>query len=97
MQLNKPFKLQKFAQIVHSRNISQGMTALMGFNPDSNLDSNIDAMEDNLSSVKSGEVTTAIRDTTVQGKELKVTIGIVDGTIETSKLIFLMQPVKWPN
>ncbi|WP_410254065.1 DAK2 domain-containing protein [Pediococcus inopinatus] len=75
------------AQIVHSRNISQGMTALMGFNPDSNLDSNIDAMEDNLSSVKSGEVTTAIRDTTVQGKRIKKGnfIGIVDGTIETSK------------
>ncbi|AMV62207.1 Dihydroxyacetone kinase family protein [Pediococcus damnosus] len=75
------------AQIVHSRNISQGMTALMGFNPENDLNSNVNAMEDNLSSVKSGEVTTAIRDTTVQGKKIKKGnfIGIVDGKIETSK------------
>ncbi|GEA93871.1 hypothetical protein PDA01_17640 [Pediococcus damnosus] len=75
------------AQIVHSRNISQGMTALMGFNPENDLNSNVNAMEDNLSSVKSGEVTTAIRDTTVQGKKIKKGnfVGIVDGKIETSK------------
>ena len=75
------------AKIVHSRNISQGMTALMGFNPDSKLDDNVTAMEDNLSSVKNGEVTTAIRDTTVQGKTIKKGnfMGIIDGTIATTK------------
>lgn len=75
------------AKIVHSRNISQGMTALMGFNPDSKLDENVAAMEDNLTSVKNGEVTTAIRDTTVQGKTIKKGnfMGIIDGTIATTK------------
>lgn len=75
------------AKIVHSRNISQGMTALMGFNPDSKLDDNVTAMEDNLSSVKNGEVTTAIRDTTVRGKTIKKGnfMGIIDGTIATTK------------
>ncbi|MCV3320859.1 DAK2 domain-containing protein [Pediococcus ethanolidurans] len=75
------------AKIVHSRNISQGMTALMGFNPDSKLDENVAVMEDNLTSVKNGEVTTAIRDTTVQGKTIKKGnfMGIIDGTIATTK------------
>ncbi|WP_412990434.1 DAK2 domain-containing protein [Pediococcus siamensis] len=79
------------AQIVHSRNVSQGMTALMGFNPDSDLNENVAAMEDNLTAVKNGEVTTAIRDTTVQGKTIKKGnfMGIIDGNIETTKATML--------
>ncbi|MFC5188957.1 DAK2 domain-containing protein [Pediococcus cellicola] len=75
------------AEIVHSRNISQGMTALMGFNPDNDLATNVTSMEDNLSAVKNGEVTTAIRDTTVQGRTIKKGdfMGIIDGNIETTQ------------
>lgn len=75
------------AEIVHSRNISQGMTALMGFNPDNDLVTNVTSMEDNLSAVKNGEVTTAIRDTTVQGRTIKKGdfMGIIDGNIETTQ------------
>ncbi|MTV81106.1 DAK2 domain-containing protein [Secundilactobacillus folii] len=71
------------AVIVHSKTISQGMTAMLGFEPDHTLEQNQSAMEDNLSMVKSGEVTHAIRDTEVDGFKIKEGnfMGIIDGKI----------------
>lgn len=57
--------------IVHSKTISQGITAMLGFNPENALDENQKAMEDNLPTVKSGQVTTAIRDSNIDGLEIK--------------------------
>ncbi len=70
-------------EIVHSKTISQGITAMLGFNPDNSLDENHQAMEDNLSTVKSGQVTHAIRDTNIDGFEIKKGqyMGIADGKI----------------
>ncbi len=69
--------------IVASKTISQGMTAMLSFNPEVELDDNKDNMEDSLDTVKSGQVTQAIRDTEIDG--LKITtghyMGIVDGKI----------------
>jgi DAK2 domain fusion protein YloV len=72
--------------IVHSKSISQGMTALLAYNPDSELDANKQAMEDNLDTVKSGQVTHAIRDTTLDGIEIKngEFMGIIDGSIKVT-------------
>lgn len=69
--------------IVHSRSISQGMTAMLGFEPDHSLTENQGAMEDNLSTVKGGEVTHAVRDTQVDGFDIKEGnfMGIIDGKI----------------
>jgi len=71
------------AVIVHSKTISQGMTALLGFEPDHTLEENQSAMEDNLSTVKSGEVTHAIRDTQIDGFDIKKGnfMGLIDGKI----------------
>lgn len=71
------------AVIVHSRSISQGMTAMLGFEPDRELTVNQADMEANLSAVKSGEVTHAIRDTQVDGFDIKAGnfMGIIDGKI----------------
>ena len=70
-------------KIVHSKTIAQGMASLLEFNPDATLEDNQTAMEEALSTVKSGEVTVSIRDTTVDGVEIKKDnyIGIVDGKI----------------
>ncbi|WP_164505961.1 DAK2 domain-containing protein [Companilactobacillus insicii] len=69
--------------IVASKTISQGMTAMLSFNPEAELDDNKDNMEDSLDTVKSGQITQAIRDTEIDG--LKITtghyMGIVDGKI----------------
>ncbi|WP_295728230.1 DAK2 domain-containing protein [uncultured Limosilactobacillus sp.] len=72
--------------VVHTKTIPQAMTALLEFNPDSSLDENHDAMESALDTVKSGSVTTAVRDTTVKGIAIKKDdyIGIVDGDIVTT-------------
>ncbi|MCP9332069.1 DAK2 domain-containing protein [Lentilactobacillus hilgardii] len=69
--------------IVHSKTISQGITAMLGFNPENALDENQKAMEDNLPTVKSGQVTTAIRDSNIDGLEIKKDqyMGIADGKI----------------
>lgn len=74
------------AVIVHSKTISQGITAMLGFNPESSLEDNQEAMEDNLPTVKSGQVTTAIRDTQINGFSIKKDqfMGIVDGDIVTT-------------
>ncbi|AYM03366.1 DAK2 domain-containing protein [Levilactobacillus yiduensis] len=72
--------------IVHAKTVSQGMTAMLGYNPDAELDENQAAMEDNLSAVKSGQITHAIRDTQLDGFDIKEGnyMGIVDGTIKVT-------------
>ncbi len=69
--------------IVASKTISQGMTAMLSFNPEAELEDNKENMEDSLDTVKSGQITQAIRDTEIDG--LKITkghyMGIVDGKI----------------
>ncbi|WP_081478631.1 DAK2 domain-containing protein [Pediococcus claussenii] len=71
------------AEIVHSRTISQGMAAMLEFNPDDGLSENRERMEDNLDTVKSGQVTIAVRDTTLDGRTIKKNdyMGLIDGEI----------------
>lgn len=73
--------------VVHTKSIPQAMTALLELNPDNSLQENHDAMEDVLDTVKSGSVTTAVRDTTVNGIDIKQNdyIGMVDGDIVATK------------
>lgn len=70
-------------KIIHSQTISQGMTAMLAFNAEADLDDNQAAMEETLSTVVSGQVTHAIRDTTIDGLEIKKDdyMGLVDGKI----------------
>lgn len=70
-------------RIIHSQTISQGMTAMLAFNAEADLDDNQAAMEETLSTVVSGQVTHAVRDTTIDGLEIKKDdyMGLVDGKI----------------
>ena len=69
--------------VVPSKTISQGMTAMFAFNPDNDLKTNTAEMTDALSTVISGQITQAIRDTTINGMEIKKDdyMGIIDGKI----------------
>ena len=69
--------------VVHAKTIAQAMSALLEYNPEEELQANQRNMEANLASVASGEVTHAVRDTTIDGKEIKQNdyLGIVDGKI----------------
>lgn len=73
-------------EIVQSRTIAQGMTALLSFDPSEELQANQAAMTEALDTVISGQVTQAIRDTTLDGLEIKKDdyMGIIDGKIKVS-------------
>ncbi|MBR4435040.1 MAG: DAK2 domain-containing protein [Clostridia bacterium] len=71
--------------VVPSRTIVQGITAMISFNPDSDVETNAEAMRESLESVLSGAVTFSVRDTSFEGKKIKENdiIGILEGKIET--------------
>lgn len=70
-------------KIIHSKTISQGMTAMLAFNPEAELADNQAEMEDTLDTVVSGQVTHAVRDTTIDGMAIRKDdyMGLVDGEI----------------
>ncbi|MFP3884185.1 DAK2 domain-containing protein [Priestia filamentosa] len=71
--------------VVPSKTVPQGMTALLSFNGERNLAQNQQEMTSALENVKSGQVTYAVRDTTIDGIEVKKDdfIGISEGKIVT--------------
>ena len=71
------------AVVVPSKTIAQGMAAMLGFSKDADPEENKEAMTDELDTVISGQVTIAVRDTTIEGREIKKDdyMGIVDGNI----------------
>ncbi|MBO0461503.1 MULTISPECIES: DAK2 domain-containing protein [unclassified Enterococcus] len=72
--------------VVPSKTVSQGLTAMLSFNEQATLEENKATMTDMLSSVVSGQVTHAIRDTMIDG--VKITegdfLGMIDGKIVIS-------------
>ena len=70
--------------IVPTKTISQGLTAMLSFNPDASVDENVEAMTEDLDTVVSGEVTQATRDTEIDEVEIHKNdyLGIVDGKIK---------------
>lgn len=73
-------------KVVHTKTIAQAMSSLLEYNPEADLATNQQNMESNLASVASGEVTHAVRDTTIDGRDIKKDdyLGIVDGKIVES-------------
>ena len=72
--------------IVPTKTISQGLTAMLSFDPDDSLDDNVANMTDALDTVVSGEVTKANRDTTINDIAIHQGdfLGIVDGDIKVA-------------
>ena len=74
-------------KVVRTRTIQQGLTALvLGYNPEGTLEDNAEAMTAALGDVKSGAVTTSVRDTTLNGLKIHLgdAIGLFDGEIVVS-------------
>ena len=57
--------------VIPSKTIMQGVVAAMNFNPDLSIKDNEKVMNESLSSVKSGQVTFAIKDTEINGIKVK--------------------------
>ena len=70
-------------KVVHTKTIAQAMSALLEYNPEKSLADNQQNMEASMTTVASGEVTHAIRDTKIDGREIQKDdfLGIVDGKI----------------
>lgn len=75
------------AEVIPSRNISQGLTAMLGFNPLNDLSTNKEDMIEELDHVISGQVTYAIRDTEIEGLAIKKGdyMGLIDGSIKVAE------------
>ncbi len=69
--------------VVPSRSIPQGIAALLAFNSTNSLEDNLDAMGRAIGEVTSLEVTTAVRDTTVNGLAVRQgqCLALTDGEI----------------
>nr|MCR5671449.1 DAK2 domain-containing protein [Butyrivibrio sp.] len=57
--------------VVPSKTVPQGITALINYVPGGSVEDNVSAMNDSLSTVKTGEVTYAVRDTMIDDVTIK--------------------------
>ncbi len=69
--------------VVASKNVPQGIAAMLAFNPDLDGEANVEAMTAALSGVQGGEVTTAVRSTTIDGVSVKEgqSLALLDGRL----------------
>ncbi|NLM34430.1 MAG: DAK2 domain-containing protein [Clostridiales bacterium] len=74
---------EKNVIVIPSKTIPQGITALTVFNSESEVDENKEAMIESLSNVTTASVTYAVRDTEMDGKEIKEgdILGLIEGKI----------------
>ena len=70
--------------IIPTKTVPQGISALIAFEAESSVEENEAAMTEMMNGVKTGEVTYAVRDTTIDGKTIKVDdiMGIDDNGIQ---------------
>ena len=73
----------KNVYVIPSKTIPQGITALINFDESADAEANFDNMSSEMKNVKTGQVTYAVRDTSMDGKEIKQNdiMGIGDKTI----------------
>ncbi|MGG7220538.1 DAK2 domain-containing protein [Bacillus sp. ATD] len=69
--------------VIPAKTVPQGMSALLAFNPDQEAEANKANMLSAIQQVKSGQVTYSVRDTHIDGKDIKKGdfMGILNGTI----------------
>ncbi|WP_342442677.1 DAK2 domain-containing protein [Lysinibacillus sp. FSL K6-0057] len=58
------------AAVVPTKTIPQGMAAILAFNPEAAVDANKKTMSEAFANVKTGQVTYAVRDTSIDGVEI---------------------------
>ena len=78
--------LEQPTTVIETRTLPQGLTSLLAFDSGKTIEENHERMTAALSDVISGSVTTAVRDTTIDGLEIHENdnLGMVDGKILVS-------------
>lgn len=56
--------------IIPTKTVPQGITAIISYMPEADVDTNIEALEEAIKNVKTGQVTYAVRDTHIDDKEI---------------------------
>ncbi|GAA0460927.1 DAK2 domain-containing protein [Alkalibacillus silvisoli] len=71
-------------KVVPTKTVPQGMSAMLALNFDASLEDNQEAMSEAMQFVKTGQVTYAVRDTQIDGREIEEGnfMGILDGAIK---------------
>nr|WP_278186935.1 DAK2 domain-containing protein [Streptococcus intermedius] len=78
--------IEQPAAVIETRTIPQGLTSLLAFDSSKSIEENHDRMTAALTDVVSGSVTSAVRDTTIDGLDIHENdyLGMVDGKIVVS-------------
>lgn len=71
------------AAVVATKTVPEGLAAILAFNPEADVTANANAMKEAASFVKTGQVTYAVRDTSIDGVDIKKDdfMGIAGGKI----------------
>lgn len=74
----------KDVRVIPTTTIPQGITCVTMFNPESEVDENEETLKETMSMVKTGSVTYAVRDTEMDGIEIKEgnMLGLIEGKIK---------------
>lgn len=73
----------KNIRVIETKSVPQGLSTLLAFNPELGLEENVKAMEEASRNVKTGQVTYAVRDTSIEGLAIEKGdfMGIYEKTI----------------
>ena len=61
----------KVIHVIPTKTVPQGITAMINYLPDLAAEENVEAMEEAITTVKTGQVTYAVRDTKIDDKEIR--------------------------
>jgi len=69
--------------VLNTKSVPQGISAMIGFNPDADEEANTASMNEAIANVRTAQVTYAVRDTSISGIEIKngQMLVLVDGQI----------------
>ncbi|GGE36071.1 DAK2 domain-containing protein [Streptococcus himalayensis] len=78
--------LEQPTAVIETRTLPQGLTSLLAFDETKSIEENQERMSASLEDVVSGSITTAVRDTTIDGLDIHENdnLGMVDGKIVVS-------------
>jgi DAK2 domain fusion protein YloV len=76
----------KRVRVIPTKTVPQGVSALLAYNYSADLDSNARAMERGMEDVQTAEITTAVRDVSLNGLEVQEgqIIGLIDGKLKVT-------------
>jgi DAK2 domain fusion protein YloV len=79
-------KEDQLIYVIPTKTVPQSITAMLNFNPEISIEDNFTEMKESINDVKTGQITYAVRDTVINGKNIKKNdiIGIFNGDIAVS-------------